>query len=121
MLSLLGCGPQVRPEVDGLKASVPSVRVVGCGGEAVYRLEWTGEEPSWLLFRRHLPLHVRYYSYFGVPCGGEGQLVPLSEGFYYGKTPAQEVTLDLAVPFWARSMTLRVGRSPLIVERELSD
>jgi hypothetical protein len=121
MLSLLGCGPQVRPEVDGLKASVPSVRVVGCGREAVYRLEWTGEEPSWLLFRRHLPLHVRYYSYFGVPCGGEGQLVPLSEGFYYGKTPAQEVTLDLAVPFWARSMTLRVGRSPLIVERELSD
>lgn len=120
-LGLFGCGPQVRPEVEGLKASVPSVNLEGSDTEAVYRLEWTSSKPTWFLFRRHLPLHVKYYSFLGIPCGGEGQLVPLTEDFYLGRNTTQEFTLDLEVPFWARSMTLAVGRSPLIVERELSD
>lgn len=120
-LALAACGPQVRPEVEGLRASVPVARDDGDDSEVVYRLEWTRAKPGWLLFRPWVPVHVRYRTFLGIPCGREELLVPLRERFYWFKDTQQDHRASLDVPFWARSMTLQLGRSGLVIEREFDE
>jgi hypothetical protein len=121
LLAFTACGPQVQPELKGLRASVPLVTNDGETSEAVYRLEWTTAHPTWLLFRPWVPLQVRYWTFFGAPCGRQELGVTLREDFTWAKEAQQDVRASLDIPFWARSMTIQLGRSGLVVERDLSE
>lgn len=100
---------------------MPVVTNDGAESEATYRLEWTTDHPRWLLFRPWVPLQVRYWTFFGVPCGRQELGVPLREGFCWAKEPQQDHRAALDIPFWARSMTIELGRSGLVVERDLTE